>query len=128
MDNTIITNTQSIQENFPFLSCIKWQDKELVGIIQNTTDKTMTFYNMERIGDEDDRLRFVEYGNIWWNESNRLLPINIFLRDAMKYYQPTLQTFKLKETEVLFGPVTSLQNLLSKRIKRSQIQLVVKKT
>ena len=31
-----------------------------------------------------------------------------------------------KETEILFGPVTSMQNILRKRIKRRSIQLVKK--
>jgi hypothetical protein len=32
----------------------------------------------------------------------------------------------MKDVEILFGPVTSLQNLLKKRIKRRSIQLVRK--
>jgi len=63
---------------------------------------------------------------LWWNESNRLLPINIFMQGAMSQFRECLQTFKLKETEILFGPVTSLNNLLTKRIKRRQIKLIIK--
>ena len=32
----------------------------------------------------------------------------------------------MKDIEVLFGPMTSLQNLLRKRIKRRGVQLVIK--
>jgi hypothetical protein len=39
---------------------------------------------------------------------------------------PYLRTFVMKDVEILFGPVTSLQNLLKKRIKRRTIQLIKK--
>jgi hypothetical protein len=32
----------------------------------------------------------------------------------------------MKNTDILFGPITSLNNLFQKRIKRRQIQLVKK--
>lgn len=128
MDKITITNHQDIQENYPFLSCIMWKEIEMVGIVQNADDKMLSFYNIDAIRHSEEKKIFLEYGDSWWNESNRLLPINIFMQGAMKRFRPCLQTFKLKETEIVFGPVTSLNNLLTKRIKRSQIQLVVKNT
>lgn len=125
MDNTTI-NTQNIKELYPFLTCLKWQDREIIGIVQNTSDKTISFYNIEMLATDEQRQTFLEYGDNWWNESNRLLPINIFLRDQMKMFRHCLQTYKLKEVEVVFGPVTSLNQLLKRRIKRRQIQLIVK--
>ena len=44
----------------------------------------------------------------------------------MQDFGHCLGTFVLKETEVLFGPVTSMQNILKKRIKRRTVQLVKK--
>lgn len=125
---TITDKYHKLQDKFPFLTCLRWQDREYIGIVQNVTDKMITFYNIDLIKHEVDRDVFIEYGASWWNESNRLLPISIFLRDQMRQYRPALQTFKLKETEILFGPVTSLNHLLNKRIKRRQIQLVIKKS
>ena len=41
-------------------------------------------------------------------------------------FVPFLSTFVMKDVEVLFGPMTSLQNLIKKRIKRRGVQLVRK--
>ena len=44
----------------------------------------------------------------------------------MKPFRSYLRTFVMKDVEVLFGPMTSLQNLIRKRIKRRGVQLVRK--
>ena len=115
-----------IAEAYPFLTCVIWQDTELLGIIQNTDDKVLSFYNFNQIRTPEEKQVFLHYGDNWWNESNRLLPINIFMQGQMKPFSRYLRTFKSKEIEVVFGPVTSLNSLLTKRIKRRQIKLVVK--
>jgi hypothetical protein len=69
---------------------------------------------------------FLELGEVWWWESNRQIPIDVFLHYEMRTFRPYLKTFTYKDVEILFGPVTSLQNLLKKRIKRRSIQLIRK--
>ena len=64
--------------------------------------------------------------NDYVKESNRLLPIDVFLFKEMQDFRHCLRTFVLKETEVLFGPVTSMQNILKKRNQRRTVQLVKK--
>lgn len=115
-----------IQEQFPYLSCVKTVNIEYVCIIQNSDDKILSFYDFNAIKDSDEKKLFLELGEIWWHESNRLLPINIFLQGQMVSYKPYIRTVAHKNTEVLFGPITSLNNLFQKRIKRRQIQLVKK--
>jgi hypothetical protein len=68
----------------------------------------------------------LEYGDLWWWESNRQLPIDVFLFQEMQDFRHCVKTFILKETEILFGPTISMQNILKKRIKRRSIQLVKK--
>ena len=75
---------------------------------------------------DDEKKLLLELGDLWWWESNRLLPIDVFLFKEMQDFRHCLRTFVLKETEVLFGPVTSMQNILKKRIKRRTVQLVKK--
>ena len=117
---------ESIQEQFPFLSCVRTAEVEYVCIIQNSDDKIMSFYDFNSISDVNEKNLFLELGEIWWHESNRILPINIFLQGQMYPYKPYIRTVQVKNTEVLFGPITSLNNLFQKRIKRRQIQLVKK--
>ena len=84
------------------------------------------FYDISKISTIELKRKFLEYGDMWWWESNRQLPIDIFLNHEMKEFIPFLSTFVMKDVEVLFGPMTSLQNLIRKRIKRRGVQLVRK--
>lgn len=119
-------NLDEIKENFPFLSVVRCQEHEYVCIIQNCDDKIISFYDFESIRTNDKKKLFLELGDIWWWESNKTLPINIFLPHEMKAFRECLKTVTRKDAEVLFGPVTSLNNLIKKRIKKRQIQLVKK--
>lgn len=118
------SDIDSIQEKFPFLSCVLTGEVEYVCIIQNTDDKVMSFYDLGAIQDQNERRLFLEFGEMWWWESNRQLPINIFLRGHMEMFRFCLRTISVKDAEVLFGPVTSLNELFKKRVKRRQIQLI----
>ena len=117
---------EQFQENFPFISCVKSNDKEYVGIVINFDDYIASIYDISMILGETERTLFLEMGEIWWWESNRHLPINIFLQGQMDQFRGCLRTINMKDVEILFGPVTSLNDLFKKRIKRRQIQLVKK--
>lgn len=117
---------EEIQEKFPFLSGLTWQDNAYVGIIQNHSDKVLSFYDFNSISSTAEKKLFLEYGDTWWWESNRMLPINIFLNGRMQHFRYCLKTVTMKDVEITFGPVTSLNNLMKKRIKKRQIQLVKK--
>ena len=117
---------ESIQEQFPYLSCVRIAEIEYVCIVQNADDKIISFYDFNAISDAHERKLFLELGEIWWHESNRILPINIFLQGQMEPFKDYIRTFQMKNTDILFGPITSLNNLFQKRIKRRQIQLVKK--
>ena len=67
---------------------------------------------------------FLELGNTWWWESNRQVPINIFLKEDWTQFRFTLRTFNNRELEILHGPVCSLNNISSKKGKRRSITLV----
>lgn len=113
-----------IQEKFPFISGIKCHCQEYIGIIQNSDDKILSFYDYSLIRTPEEKLLFLELGETWWWESNRLLPINIFMQGQMKQFHYCLKTIINKDVEIMFGPITSLNNIIKKRIKKRQIQLV----
>lgn len=121
-----MTKETELQDKFPFLTGLLFNEKEYVGIVQNQDAQIISFYDIERCNNDSHKKLMLEYGDLWWWESNRQLPIDIFLFKEMQELQYTLRTFMLKETEVSFGPVTSMQNILKKRIKRRSIQLVKK--
>lgn len=113
-----------IQEKFPFLTGIRCQSVEYIGIIQNSDDKIISFYDYKSIKTSDEKIIFLEHGETWWWESNRLLPINIFLQGQMLPFRYCMKTIVNKDVEIMFGSVTSLNNIMKKRIKKRQIQLI----
>jgi len=117
-------NFEEIKEKFPFLSGIRCQSTEYIGIIQNSDDKIISFYDYESIRTAEEKIVFLEQGEIWWWESNRLLPINIFLQGQMQPFKYCMRTIVNKDVEIMFGSVTSLNNIMKKRIKKRQIQLI----
>jgi hypothetical protein len=118
--------TENLQENFPFISVLTHADKEYVGIIINQDANVTSFYDYEAIEKESGKQHFLELGEAWWWESNRQIPINIFLRKEIKIYDYAIRNFTTKDVKVTLGPVTSLSNIIVKRIKRKSITLVRK--
>jgi hypothetical protein len=118
--------TENLQENFPFISVINHVDKEYVGIIINQDAQVTSMYDYVAIKSEDEKRRFLELGEAWWWESNRQIPINIFLNKEIIEFRYVIRNFSTKDVKVMFGPVTSLNDIIVKRIKRKSITLVRK--
>lgn len=122
MDNKV----KEFLERFPFMSLVRYGENELVGIIQNSDAVVVTMYVYNLLKDEEDKMLFVEMGEEWWWGSNRLIPINIVLKEPMRRFTYALKTYSTKDFEVLYGHQTSLTNVITKRTKRRQISLVCK--
>ena len=114
----------TIKEKFPFLSGIRSQSVEYIGIIQNSDDKIISFYDYESIRTPEEKKLFLTLGETWWWESNRILPINIFLQGQMQDFRYCMKTIVNKDVDLMFGSMTSLNNIMRKRIKKRQIQLI----
>ena len=118
--------SENLQENFPFISVINHVNQEYVGIVINQDAAITSIYDYAAIKDEKDKQRFLELGEVWWWESNRQIPINIFLASEIIVFQYAIRNFSTKDVKVVFGPCTSLNDILVKRIKRKSITLVRK--
>lgn len=116
--------SEEIQQNFPFITCIRCVDEEYVGIIINYDLQVTSIYDFGTLKTDADKQRFLELGEIWWWESNRKIPINIFLKQDMIPFRPIIKTFNSKDVVVLFGPTVNLSDIAEKRVKRKSIQLV----
>ncbi len=111
---------------FEFLTCLQYGDHEYVGIVVNSDNHLITFYDLEMLPNTEAQKYLLELGDLWWWESNRQIPIDVFLHIEMTPFRPFLKTLVTKDTEIKFGPMISLQNLIRKRIKRRTVQLVKK--
>jgi hypothetical protein len=119
---------KTLRDKFPFLSLIRKGDMEFIGIIQNQDNNVISVYDYGRLMQPQDKMRYLKCGEIWWYESNRKLPINIFLKGDFRYFRTTLVTLNSKDVEIVEGPTVRLSNISKKRVKRRTIQLVRKPT
>jgi hypothetical protein len=115
---------EQLAEKYPFISLCVYADTEYLGIIQNRDEVVTTIYDFGKIQDLDSKRRFLELANIWWWESNRSIPINIFLKSDWDQFRSYLRTFVNKDLEILHGPACSLSEMSGKRSKRRSITLV----
>jgi hypothetical protein len=114
----------NIEEHFPFISVLTYGEEEYVGIIINQDQYVTSFYDLEHIRTPEEKSALIDLGEIWWWESNRQIPINIFLRKDIEPFKYCIKTFNSKDVKIILGPVVNLMNLTLKRIKRKSVQLV----
>ena len=115
---------QQLTEKYPFMSLCVYAGVEYVGIVQNRDENITTIYDFGHIQDVDLKHLFLELANVWWWESNRSIPINIFLKSEWDPFKEYLKTFVNKDLEILHGPACSLIDIARKKSKRKSITLV----
>jgi hypothetical protein len=115
---------KKLSDNHPFITVCSYANQDYVGIVQNKDDSVTTIYDYGSIVDSNSKTRFLELGDIWWWESNRLIPINLFLKEDWLPFKPYLRTFTNKSLIILHGPVCSMNELHKRRSKRRSITLV----
>ena len=117
---------EKLAEKYPFITLCVYASTEYVGVIQNQDDHITTIYDFGAIQNLEIKQQFLELANVWWWESNRSVPINIFLKGDWDPFRPYLRTFTNKDLEILPGPVCSLIEMSRKKSKRKSITLVRK--
>ena len=117
---------KDIETNFPFISVVTYGGNEYVGIIANQDSYITSMYIFTSIKTTIEKEVFLDLGNVWWWESNRMIPINIFLNDEMQSFTYALMTMNSKDVKVTIGPCVNLNALNIKRVKRKSVQLIRK--
>ena len=117
---------KKLLEDFPFLTLVEYGGNEYVGIIQNVDNNLAGMYNYDLIKKTEDKQEFLALGEEWWWGTNRMIPINIIFKSRWERFKPTLTTFSIKDFQIIHGPSVSLSNIIQKRVKRRNIQLVRK--
>jgi hypothetical protein len=118
--------TKDIEENFPFLSVVSYGGNEYIGIISNQDQHVTSMYIYTNLRSDGEKRSFLELGDVWWWESNRMIPINIFLKGEFDRFRYCIMTMNTKDVVVSIGPTVNLNNLAIKRVKRKNVQLVRK--
>jgi len=115
---------QKLADKYPFITLCVYATNEYVGIVQNRDDIITTIYDFGNVKDLEQKRRYLDLANTWWWESNRSIPINIFLRGEWDEFRGCLRTFVNKDLEILHGPVCSLNDIARRKSKRKSITLV----
>ncbi len=113
-----------LAEKYPFITLCIYADLEYIGIVQNRDETITTIYDFGVLVSQEQKQKFIELANVWWWESNRSIPINIFLRGDWDEFRYCLRTFMNRDLTIIHGPVCSLNDISKKRTKRKSITLV----
>ena len=113
-----------LADKYPFITLCVYASNEYVGIIQNRDDTITTIYDFGSLSNLEQKQRFLDLANTWWWESNRSIPINIFLRGDWDEFRASLRTFVNRDLQIVHGPVCSLSDIAKKKSKRKSITLV----
>ena len=113
-------------QKFPFLSVVAYGGAEYIGIICNQDISVTSMYIYSNLRNDYDRKLLIDLGNVWWWESNRTIPINIFLKKEIGRLNYSIFTMNSKDVKVSIGPCVNLNNMNLKRVKRKSIQLIKK--
>ena len=119
---------EKLGKKYPFLTLVQKSDFEYIGIVQNQDTNVISVYDYDKVATARERELFLTLGETWWWESNRKLPINIFLKKDFKHFRYTLTTLSGKDVKIVHGPTVRLADIAKKRIKRRTIQLMRKPT
>ena len=117
---------KDIEKDFPYISVVTYGGNEYVGIIANQDAYVTSMYIYTNLKSISDKKLFLELGDTWWWESNRMIPINIFLREDISRFNYAIMTMNSKDVKVTIGPCVNLNALNVKRVKRKSVQLVRK--
>ena len=113
-------------KKYPFLTYLVYGGNEYIGVIQNLDEVITTIYDYGALRTLEQKQQFLELAEMWWWESNRLIPINVFLKTEWTPFRTVVKTMNSKDVEIKFGPQVSLKEIAAKRSKRRSITLVRK--
>ena len=113
-------------KKYPFLTYLIYGGNEYIGVIQNLDEVITTIYDYGALKTVEQKQQFLELADTWWWESNRLIPINVFLKEDWLPFRAVIKTMNSKDVDIKYGPHVSLREIAAKRSKRRSITLVRK--
>ena len=117
---------KNLLNQYPFISYLTYGGNEYIGIIQNSDEIITTIYDFSAIKTLEQKTRILELADKLWWESNRIVPINVFLKQDWMEFRVCLKTFNSKDVVIQHGPYVSLKEIAAKRSKRRSITLIRK--
>jgi hypothetical protein len=123
-----VEEIKQLIKQYPFITLLKYGGDEYIGIIQNSDEQITTIYDFGSLRTKDQKIKFLSLGEQWWWESNRMIPINVFLKTDWSEFKFSIKTMNSKDVTIIVGPNISLKEIAAKRSKRRSITLVRRPT
>ena len=117
---------KQLLEQYPYLTLLTYGGNEYVGIIKNCDEQITTIYDYAGLRTPEQKILFLQLADTWWWESNRIRPINVFLKAEWAPVKVCVKTMNSKDVDIKVGPQVSLKEMTMKRSKRRSITLVRK--
>jgi hypothetical protein len=121
-----VEEIKQLLSKYPFITYLAYGGNEYIGIIQNSDEQITTIYDFGSLKVPEQKKRFLELGEQWWWESNRIIPINVFLKQEWAEFKFCVKTLNSKDVVIHTGPQINLKEMASKRSKRRSITLIRK--
>jgi hypothetical protein len=117
---------KELLDKYPFISYVTYGGIDYLGVIQNTDAVVTTIYDYSMLTTLDQKQRYLEMADQWWWGSNRLIPINVFLKQDWAEFKPCIKVLNSKNVEIKYGPHVCLGDINAKKSKRKSITLICK--
>ncbi len=117
---------EQLLSRYPFITYLVYGGNDYIGIIQNSDEQITTIYDFASLKVPEQKKRFLELGEQWWWESNRIIPINVFLKQEWVEFKFCVKTMNSKDVVIRVGPQINLKEMAAKRSKRRSITLIRK--
>lgn len=105
-------------ERLPFLTYGRAHGEEYIGIMIVRSKAFTSMYVLNHVEAAELKRELITLGERWWWQSNRNIPISVYLNNELQKFQRCKRTFVTKDFDVIAGPIVSLTKLPTKRIKR----------
>jgi hypothetical protein len=119
-----VEEIKQLLDQYPYLTLLTYGGVEYVGIVQNADEQITTIYDFAALKTTEQKVKFLELGDVWWWESNRIIPINVFLKQDWTEFKSVVKTMNSKDVVIQIGPQVSLKEMSQRRSKRRSITLV----
>lgn len=115
-----------IKSKMPYVTILTHNSIEYVGILKIKSKQYISLYCINNMP-PDEQKTLLEFAEQWWWQSNRGIPISLFMREEMESFEEYAIRFNTDSCSDIKGPLISLSDLPTKRIKRRNVALKKKK-
>ena len=86
---------EELAKNCPYLTGLTFSGKDYIGVLQNQNAVVTSFYDYEDLPTPELKNKLLELADSWWWESNRKLPVNMFIGEKFQVFSASLRSYSI---------------------------------